>query len=428
MRTSSLTALPLAVAVAVIAVAAVVRLQRPAVSSPPSSSATVTSLAASNPQVTAGLDAALRSPPIAPGALDASAAGARGGPRMFHGSPHHVHRGPARGPARVEVRWRANAGAAVSAQVTTSPDQHTLYAATHDGSLLALAREDGARRWQVALGERVYSTPLIHDDGTIYVGSDAKKLLSITKDGAVAWRLEVEGEIDGGPVFGKDGNIVFAAGPNVYCVRRGGDLAWRFATKGKVYTSPAITDDGLVVFGAQDHHVRALTSGGVLVWDVDLGADVDGSPAIGDDGFVHVGTDKGEVVRLDPKGAIAWRTAVGGFVRGGLSVALNGDVLVGTYGPIPRVVRLGPDGAIRGAFAIQGTGAKEFGIHGGPLEGADGILFFGAQDDAVRAIGVEGTELWRFPMGADVDAPITMLDDGSLVVAAEDGTIAMLLP
>lgn len=430
MRTSSLTTLPLAVAVAVIVVAAVVRLQQ---SVPPSSatasSATVTSLASGAQVVTSGLDAALRSPAPPPDlARDGVDASVHHGPRMFHGGPRHQHRGFARGPARVLVRWRTNVGAAVSAQVTTSPDEQTLYAVTHDGSLLALSRADGTRRWQVALGERVYSAPLVHDDGTIYVGSDAKKLLSVTKDGAVTWRLEVDGEIDGGAVLGKDGSIVFAAGPNVYSVRRGGDLAWRFATKGKVYTSPAITDDGLVVFGAQDHHVRALTSSGVLVWDVDLGADVDGSPAIGDDGFIHVGTDRGEVVRLDGKGAIAWRTPIGGFVRGGLSIARNGDVLAGTYGPIPRVVRLGPDGAIRGAFAIQGTGAKEFGIHGGPLEAADGVLFFGAQDDAVRAVGTEGTELWRFPMGADVDAPVTMLDDGSLVVAAEDGTIAMLLP
>lgn len=424
MRTSSLRTVPLAIALAVIAVAAVARLQRPSPLPPVSSSVSVTSLDAGNPLAAAGLDAALRAPPLT--GLDASVP--RGGPRMVHGGPRHLHRGPVRGPTRVEVGWRVNAGGAVSAQITASPDEQTLYAVTHEGALLALARPDGARRWQVALGERVYSTPLVHDDGTVYVGSDAKKLLSITKDGAVTWRLEVDGEIDSGPVFGKDGNVVFAAGANVYCARRGGDLAWRFSTKGKVYTAPAITDEGFVVFGSQDHHVRALTTGGALAWEVDLGADVDGAAVIGDDGFIHVGTDKGEIVRLDPKGKIVWRTAVGGFVRGVLSMSRTGDALAGTYGPVPRLVRVAPDGAIRGAFAIHGTGAREFGIHGGPLEDAEGVLYFGAQDDAVRAIATDGAERWRFPMGADVDAPITMLEDGSLVVASEDGTIAMLLP
>src|SRR5262249_5194918 len=143
---------------------------------------------------------------------------------------------------------------------------------------------------------------------------------------------------------------------------------------------------------------------------------------------IYVGTDASEVVRLDDKGHVVWRAAVGGFVRGALSIARNGDVLAGTYGPVPRMVRITPDGNIRGAFAIQGTGAREFGIHGGPVEDEDGVLYFGAQDDAVYAIGTDGAQRWSFKTGADVDAPLTMLSDGSLIVPSEDGTVTMLLP
>ena len=319
-------------------------------------------------------------------------------------------------------------GGPVAAQVTTSPDERTLYVATLSGSLIALSRDDGKQRWAVELGERVYSTPLVHDDGTVYVGSDAKRLVALSPDGKVLWRLEVEGEADSGPVLGRDGDVVFAAGASVCSVRRGGDLAWRFAGKGKVFTSPAVTDDGLVIVGSQDDHVHAIGPGGALSWSTDLGADVDGAAVIGDDGAIFVGTDKGDVVRLDPRGKVVWRTSVGGYVRGVLSLARNGDVLAGTYGPVPRVVRLAPDGAIRGAFSIKGTGAREFGIHGAPLEDAEGTLYFGAQDDAVYAVGAQGAARWRFETGADVDSPLTMLSDGSLVIASEDGTITMLLP
>jgi outer membrane protein assembly factor BamB len=316
----------------------------------------------------------------------------------------------------------------VAAQVTVSSDESTLYVGTLTGNVVALAREDGARRWSASLGDRVYATPLVHDDGTIYVGTDAKKLVALSPRGQTVFRLETEGEADTSPVFGKDGSIVFAAGNDVYAVRRGGDIAWRFTAKNKVYTAPAITDDGLVIVGAQDHHVHAIGQGGVLAWTVDLAADVDGGAAIADDGSIYVGTDAGDVVKLDAQGHVAWRTPVGGFVRGSLSIARNGDVLAGTYGPVPRVVRLSPDGAIRGAFAIRGTGAREFGIHGGPLEDAQGVLFFGAQDDAVYAVGPDGALRWRFETGGDVDAPLTMLSDGSVVVASEDGTVTLLLP
>lgn len=325
--------------------------------------------------------------------------------------------------------WRVEVGGPISAQVTTSPDEKTLYAATLGGDLVALAREDGAKRWSVSLGNRVYSTPLVGDDGGIYVGSDSKKLFGISAAGAVLWKIELDGEADTGAVFGKDGNVVFAAGSQVLAARRGGDIAWRFSAKGKVFTAPAVTDDGLVVFGSQDDHVYALRADGSLAWAVDLGADVDGAPAIGDDGAIFVGTDKGEIVRLDATGNIAWRTTVTtGYVRGVLSVARNGDVVVGTYGPLPRLVRVAPDGIVRGAFAIRGTGAKEFGIHGGALEDADGTLFFGAQDDAIYAVGTDGAVRFRHATKADVDAPLTLLSDGALAAASEDGSVTLLLP
>jgi len=427
-----LRALPLAVLVTVAGAAVIGRLRTPPHAPAPADLAPLTTPVASAAAAPAsGLSAPLRAPSIV-SAIDADASLGAGratiAPRMVHGGPRHLHRSSAHGPRVAKIAWRAKVDGAVAAQVTTSPDELTLYVATLAGSLVALAREDGRPRWTAALGERVYSTPLVADDGIVYAGSDAKKLTAVAPNGAVLWRLEVDGEADSGPVLARDGTIVFAAGSSVVCVRRGGDVAWRFAAKGKVFTAPALTDDGLVIVGSQDDHVHAIGPGGLLAWSVDLGADVDGAAVIGDDGAIYVGTDKDEVVRLDAHGKVAWRTKVGGYVRGVLSLARNGDVLAGTYGPVPRLVRVTPDGTIRGAFAIKGTGAREFGIHGGPLEDADGTLFFGAQDDAAYAIDTEGAVRWRFETGADVDAPLSMLSDGSLVVASEDGTITMLLP
>ncbi len=349
--------------------------------------------------------------------------------RLLHGSAARVHRSRAHGPAAIHVGWRVPVDGPVAAQVTVSPDEATLYVATLGGDVIALARTDGQRRWTRKLGERAYATPLVADDGTIYVGSDAKKLVALDPSaGSIVFQLETEGEVDTAPVFARDGTVIVAAGSQVLAVRRGGDVAWRYTARRKIFTAPALTADGLVIVGGQDHRVRALGAGGTEAWSTDLGADVDGGAAIADDGAIYVGTDAGEIVRLDDKGVVTWRANVGGFVRGSLAIARNGDVLAGTYGPVPRVVRVGTDGAVRGAFAIAGTGAKEFGIHGGPLEDADGALYFGTQDDGAYALDRDGAVRWRFSTGADVDAPLTLLGDGSLVVPSEDGTVTLLLP
>jgi len=190
----------------------------------------------------------------------------------------------------------------------------------------------------------------------------------------------------------------------------------------------AIDDDERIFFGSQDHHAYALSKEGKLVWSVDLGADVDASPALGDEGALFFGTDGDEVVRLDPAdGHVVWRTPVGGYVRGPLSIARNGDVLAGVYGPSPRQVRMAAaDGALGGEFAVQGTGAREFGVHGGAVEDEGGALLFGAQDDVVYAVDARGQLMWRFDSGGDVDAPITVLSDGTALFGSDDGVVYAL--
>lgn len=411
-RSALVRAIPLALLLAVV-VAIVMR--RGTSQPPPPPAMTM--------DASSAVDAGRRRVLPAPSADDAS----YGAPRMMHGGPRRLHRSSAHGPRAAIVGWRVRLDGPIAAQVTVSPDGATLYAATLGGSVVALSRSDGTQRWSRSLGDRVYATPLVDDDKSIYVGTDAKKFVRLSPNGEVVFRLDTDGDADTAAVLGKDGTIIFAAGKSVYAVRRGGDLAWRFAAKAKVFTAPAVTNEGLVVFGSQDHRVYALTPAGTLAWSVDLGADVDGSPVVGDDGSIYVGTDAGDVVKVAASGVV-WRAPVGGFVRGPLSMARNGDVLVGTYGPAPRLVSVAPDGRVDVLFAIGGTGAREFGIHGGPLEDADGNLYFGAQDDAAYAIDANGAPRWRYPTSGDIDAPLTLLPDGSLVVPSEDGTVTLLLP
>ena len=378
-----------------------------------------------------------RPPPMVlePSASGADAAVDAGGAawHLIHEDPRHTHREAAVGPVRPKLGWTTRIGedagavAAIEAQVVPSPDERTLYVAALDGSLTALDAETGAKEWTLALGDRAYSTPCVAPSGMIYVGSDAKRFFAVTPKGTVAWKLETNGEADTGAAPAGD-LVVFAAGPSLFAVRAGGEVAWRFDAKKKIFTAPAVDPKGTIVLGSQDHHVYALSPAGSMLWSTDLGADVDGSPIIGDDDAITVGTDAGEIVRISPSGGVLWRAQVGGYVRGALSLAWNGDTLAGVYGPTPRVVRVGSDGIVTASFSVQGTGAREQGVHGGPLEDKVGALFFGAQDDAVHAIGPDGAWQWTFAARGDVDAPLTLLSSGALVAASDDGNVYLFQP
>jgi len=350
------------------------------------------------------------------------------GTRMLHADARHTARVLGIAPRTPEVAWSRDVGGPVEAQVSTSLDERTLYVATLGGVLTALSASDGAELWTLALGDRVYSTPCVADDGTVLLGTDAKKFIAVSPEGKVRWTLDTEGEADTGAAVAPDGSIVFSAGTSVYDVTQHGLVKWRFSARRKVFTSPAIAAPGRIFVGSQDHHAYALSSDGHLLWSADLGADVDGTPVLGDDGAAFFGTDAGEIVRLDPDdGRIVWRTKVGGYVRGALSVSRNGDVLAGVYGKTPRVVRLRPlDGAIVVQVLVAGTGSPDFGVHGGPAEDSAGTLLFGAQDDNLYAVDPDGNVLWRFTTGGDVDAPVTLLSDGTVVVGSDDGQVRAL--
>jgi outer membrane protein assembly factor BamB len=396
--------------------------------------ATVAKLTRGHPHVTADAGAPSTESPEAGRRDDSIAQPAASGAavalpiRMQHGDRKRTARYAARGPSALHQKWKTSGLGAIEAQPIPSPDESVIYVASLGGDLVALARADGAVKWRVPLGGRSYATPCVDAKGNVYSASDAKKLFAVRPDGKIGWTLDLDDEGDTACALADDGTIVMAAGKTLQAVTPNGDVAWRFSARGKIFTAPAIDDRGRVFFGAQDHRAYGVDHG-KKAFAVDLGADVDGSPAIDDDGSVVFGTDGGEVVRLNGEGSALWSARVYGFVRGPLSIARGGDVLAGVYGPRSRVVRLdAKTGAEKASFAVPGTGAPEFGVHGAPFEDAVGQLYFGAQDDRFRALAPAGNLLFSLHAEGDVDAPATLLSDGALVVASDDGAVYYLEP
>jgi outer membrane protein assembly factor BamB len=67
-------------------------------------------------------------------------------------------------------------------------------------------------------------------------------------------------------------------------------------------------------------------------------------------------------------------------------------------------------------------------LHGAALEDQSGALLFGAQDDRLYAIDERGNLMWQFATGGDVDAPVTLLSDGTAIFGSDDGVVYALRP
>ena len=76
-----------------------------------------------------------------------------------------------------------------------------------------------------------------------------KKVYALTSDGVKKWEFTTEGEIRSTPVVGEDGTIYVGSNDlNVYALNPDGTKKWEHFTSGlrfgKVVTSPAIGADG----------------------------------------------------------------------------------------------------------------------------------------------------------------------------------------
>ena len=78
-----------------------------------------------------------------------------------------------------------------------------------------------ARAWRYATGARVQSSPVVGDDGTVYVGSGDGALYAVAADGALRWRRGTGSYVDSSAALG-------ASSGEASTGARDGRVRWRY--------------------------------------------------------------------------------------------------------------------------------------------------------------------------------------------------------
>mgnify|MGYP002278405825 FL=1 len=180
------------------------------------------------------------------------------------------------------VGWQTDVGS----RVRTAPAVvgGTVYAATVDGTVVALAAEDGTVQWRQSVGAAA-TAPAVAREGpnavdTLALGTDAGVVALAANDGSERWRTG-SARVRGAPAV-TDSAIV--AGDDAGLVRgldrASGDEHWRVETGGAINGSPAVAD-GTAYVGSRDSRLYAVSvADGSVEWRLELPDWVDGSPAV----------------------------------------------------------------------------------------------------------------------------------------------------
>ncbi len=183
---------------------------------------------------------------------------------------------------------------------------------------------------------------------------------------------------------------------------------------------------GVVTDGAQQ---------GTIVTDMTVGGMIWATAAADAAGRLYVGADDDTLYAIEPGASkIAWSKKLGACtparapgpegarcdVDGGPTIGPQGDLYVGADG----VYRISRAGDIVWHWPPGEERAKH--VASSPLVTTEGLVVFGGQDGFVTALNADGTEAWRYKVGADVDGSAAAGIDGSIYIGADDGRMFAL--
>ena len=191
-----------------------------------------------------------------------------------------------------------------------SPDEATVYFASIDSQhLYALNTVDGSFKWSLNLLGPIYSSPVVADDGTVYIGSDGGGgvgyLFAVNPDGSQKWRYDfIPTNPHSDPTIGPDGTIYIGNDDHyLYAITdegTSGTLKWRFLTGGDIDSKPLVHADGTIWFGSDDNRLYVVDSDGLQIDRFNLYDDVRAGPIQGSDGAVYVGSKNNKVFAYKP--------------------------------------------------------------------------------------------------------------------------------
>jgi outer membrane protein assembly factor BamB len=300
-------------------------------------------------------------------------------------------------------------------------DDGTIYT----GPPLTAIFPNGTLKWEF-LGLRMYTAPVLDDNGTIFFGtahSYPERFYALNPNGTEKWNVPFD-RTEASPVLTSDGTIIAPecnAHKIVALFPTNGTRKWEFQTNHVIYSSPAIGLDGTIYCGCHDGNIYALYPNGTLRWSFHTDGWVHGSPSIGTDGTVYCGSDDGYLYAFNPdNGSLKWRLAIGASYASP-TIGPDGTLYIGVWEK--KFYAINPNGTI--VWSFDTSPGKVWGSTA--ALSADGTLYFATADlewsggVEIIALWINGTVKWRRSLDSTFCSP-AIGRDGTIYIGSRAST------
>lgn len=290
------------------------------------------------------------------------------------------------------------------------------------------------------------ASPTVRADGTILVGGYSKKMVALQPKGEPLWEFEAQDKIFSSPAIASDGSIYFSSQDGyLYALNGDSKLAntpwpkagrnnqnnglainletpiptepsidWEFDTTAEVRSAPEVSPEGQIYVGSKEGSVFSLNPDGTEAWRFFTGSTVQAQPTWYANN-IFVGSNNGNFYALNAEGKYLWSQQTGGSISAKATVSVE-QVIVGSL-----------DGYIYSFDRRSGALLWKFQT-GAPVKTAvyfdneTGNLYAVSDNNKLFAFDPEGNLRWDYQLPS---RPMTtpVLDDlKTIYVATYDGT------
>ncbi|MFO7683132.1 MAG: PQQ-binding-like beta-propeller repeat protein [Chloroflexota bacterium] len=272
------------------------------------------------------------------------------------------------------------------------------------------ARYQNDQPWFFQTGKGIFSTAVIDEAGTIYVGSADHNFYALHPDGREKWRFETAEIIDSAAALprpdaatGQRTIYVPSGDGNVYHLdRENGDLIWSFTAPTESYNSwfegnVQIGHDATLYAGNTNFDYYAIHPDGSLKWTFPTWSNAWSIGAIAADGTIYWASNDTFVYAVDPAGQEKWNRRTLGFIAASAAVGSDGTVYIGSFDSY--FYALEPQtGAVKWKFKtndhIYSSAALSL-----DASGSTDAIYFGSTDGNFYALNPSGELLWAYDTG-----------------------------
>ena len=223
-------------------------------------------------------------------------------------------------------------------------DSQALYLAAYDGSVYALDRTSGQRKWETKTGSPIIGGVLLKD-GIIYGGnSDGRVFALQSSDGRKMWEQQAGRRVWSTPVGAGSLIVVTSMDSDVYAFNMQGGLVWKSTVaSAAIASSPGVVADRLT-FGGFDKRFHSIEEGtGAQVWSTAPAGNWFWTQGLISGDSLYAGNLDGHVYAYDASnGSLKWQSDLGSPIR-------SAPVLVGS-----ALVVATRSGAIHGLDPVSG--------------------------------------------------------------------------